>query len=116
MRYKGTTKTPAAIARELNVDALLTGSMLRSGDRISITVQLLDPATGNQVWTNRYDNDLRDVLTVRNEIVAAIVREIHAQLSPAERAARLGEACQPRSVRSLSEGAVSLVEADPRGL
>ncbi len=86
MRYKGTAKTPAEIARELNVDALLTGSMVRSGDHISITVQLLDPATGNQVWTNRYENDLRDVLTVRNEIVSAIVREIHAQLSPAERA------------------------------
>lgn len=86
MRYKGTTKAPADIARELNVNALLTGSMLRAGDRLSITVQLLDPATGNQVWTNRYENDLRDVLTVRNEIVTAIVREIHAQLSPAERA------------------------------
>jgi serine/threonine protein kinase/tetratricopeptide (TPR) repeat protein len=86
MRYKGTTRAPADIARELNVDALVTGSMLRAGDRISITVQLLDPATGNQVWTNRYENDLRDVLTVRNEIVSAIVREIHAQLSPAERA------------------------------
>ena len=86
MRYKGTTKAPADIARELNVDALLTGSMLRARDRISITVQLLDPATGNQVWTNRYENDLRDVHTVRNEIVSAIVREIHAQLSPAERA------------------------------
>ena len=85
MRYKGTTKPPAEIARELNVNALLTGSMLRAGDRISIAVQLLDPATGNQVWTNRYDNDVRDVLTVGNEIVAAIVREMHAQLSPAER-------------------------------
>src|SRR5688500_794148 len=86
MRYKGTTKAPADIARELNVDALVTGSMLRAGDRISITVQLLDPATGNQVWTNRYEDNLRDVLTVRDEIVSAIVREIHAQLSPAERA------------------------------
>jgi TolB-like protein len=86
IRYKGSDKALADIARELDVDALLTGSVLRSGDRVSITAQLLDPATGNQLWSNRYDRDLRDVLTVRNEIVAAIVGEIRAQLSPDDRA------------------------------
>ncbi len=82
--YKGTSKPPADIARELNVDALVTGSVLRSGGRVSITAQLLDPATGVQLWTNRYERDLQDVLVLRNEIVSAIVREIDAQLSPGE--------------------------------
>ena len=84
IRYKGGSKTLSEIARELNVDALLTGSVHRSGARVSITAQLIDPATGVQLWTNRYERDLQDVLALRNEIVSAIVREINAQLSPGE--------------------------------
>ncbi len=86
IRYKGANTPLADIARELNVDALVTGSVLRSGNRVSITAQLLDPATGDQMWTNRYERDLQDVLVLRNEIVSAIVREINAQLSPGEQA------------------------------
>ncbi len=86
IRYKGTNKPFEEIARELRVDALLTGSIQRSGDRVSITAQLLDPATGDQLWTNRYERSLQDVLVLRNEIVSAIVREIRAQLSPHEQA------------------------------
>ena len=91
IRYKGTSKPLEEIARELHVDALVTGSVLRSGDRVSITAQLLDPATGAQLWTNRYERSLQDVLVLRNEIVSAIVREIRMKLSPAE-AARLAAA------------------------
>ena len=86
VQYKGTKKPLDQIARELNVDALVTGSVLRSGDRLSITAQLLNPVTGAQIWANRYERNLQDVLVVRNEIVSAIVREIRAQLSPDERA------------------------------
>ena len=84
MRYKGSVKPLDQIARELKVDALITGSVQRSGRRVSITAQLLDPASGDQLWTNRYDRDLEDVLTLRNEIVSAIVREIRAELSEGE--------------------------------
>jgi serine/threonine protein kinase/tetratricopeptide (TPR) repeat protein len=91
LRYKGTSKPLEEIARDLHVDALVTGSVLRSGDRVSITAQLLDPATGAQLWTNRYERSLQDVLVLRNEIVSAIVREIRMKLSPAE-AARLASA------------------------
>jgi TolB-like protein len=86
IRYKGTSKPLEDIARELKVDALVTGSVLRSGDRVSITAQLLDPATGAQLWTNRYERDLQDVLVLRSEIVSAIVREIRMKLSPTEEA------------------------------
>jgi TolB-like protein/Tfp pilus assembly protein PilF len=86
LRYKGTNTPLADIARDLNVDALVTGSVLRSGDRVGITIQLLDPATGDQMWSNRYDRELKDVLVLRNEIVSAIVREIEAHLSPTEQA------------------------------
>jgi tetratricopeptide (TPR) repeat protein len=64
----------------------VTGSVLRAGNRVSITAQLLDPATGAQLWTNRYERDLQDVLLLRSEIVSAIVREIKMQLSPTEEA------------------------------
>ena len=59
MRYKGSNTPLAQIARELNVDALVTGSVQRSGKRVSITAQLLDPGSGDQLWTNRYERDLR---------------------------------------------------------
>ena len=86
LQYKASTKPPGQIARELNVDALVTGSVLRSGNRLSVTAQLLNPMTGAQMWANRYERNLEDVLVLRNEIVSAIVREIKAQLSPEERA------------------------------
>ena len=86
VRYKGTTKPVEQIARELNVDAVVTGAVLRSGNRVSITVHLLQPSTGHQLWSNRYDRDLTDVLVVSTEIVAGIVREIRAQVSTDERA------------------------------
>jgi TolB-like protein/tRNA A-37 threonylcarbamoyl transferase component Bud32 len=86
VRFKGARSSLAEIARELNVDALVTGAVQRSGDRISVTAQLLDPATGNQLWSNRYEHYLQDVLVLRNEIVSAIVRELRAQLSPSEQA------------------------------
>jgi len=84
MRYKGSNTPLDQIARELNVDALVMGSVQRSGRRVSITAQLLDPGSGDQLWTNRYERDLEDMLALRNEIVSAIVREIRAQLSPGE--------------------------------
>jgi TolB-like protein/Tfp pilus assembly protein PilF len=85
-RYKGTTKPFADIARELNVDALVTGAVLRAGDPVVITAQLLDPATGHQLWTNTYERNLKDILALRNEIVSAIVGEVQARLSPSEAA------------------------------
>jgi eukaryotic-like serine/threonine-protein kinase len=86
VRYKGTTKTFAEIASELKVDALVTGSVVREGSRISITAHLVDPKTGEQLWTNRYERELQDVLALRNEIVSAIVVEIRTRLSAGEQA------------------------------
>ena len=82
MRYRGTTLSFAEIARELKVDALITGSVLRSAGLVSLTVQLIDPKTEAQLWTNRYQRDLKDVIRLQNDIVAAIVGELKAQLTP----------------------------------
>ncbi len=84
MRYQDTDKPLSEIARELNVDAVITGSVLRAGDRVRVTAQLTSAATGETLWANRYERELRDVLSLQNEIVAAITREINLQLTPEE--------------------------------
>jgi len=84
IRFKG-TKTPLSrVAQELKVDALITGAVLRSGNRVRVSAQLINPATEAQVWAQSYDRDLRDILSLQNEIVSAITREVKVQLTPQE--------------------------------
>jgi len=84
LRFKG-TKTPLSqIAQDLKVDGLITGAVLRSGDRVRVTAQLINPATEAQIWAQSYERDLRDVLTLQNEIVSAITREVNVRLTPQE--------------------------------
>jgi serine/threonine protein kinase/Tfp pilus assembly protein PilF len=85
MTYKGEKKKPLRdIAEELGVDAVLEGSVLRSGDRIRITVQLIDATTDLHLWAESYDRDLADVLVLQSEVARAVAREVHAQLTPRE--------------------------------
>jgi len=91
MRYRGTDKPLPQIARELGVDAVITGSVVREGDRVRITAQLINARTEEHVWAERYERDLRDVLTLQNEIVSSIARQIELKLTPAD-AARLARA------------------------
>ncbi len=86
MRYRKTDKPLPEIARELRVDAVITGSVLRSGDRVRITAHLIRGATEEQLWGDRYERELRDVLSLQNDIVAAITRQIQLQLTPQEQA------------------------------
>jgi len=91
MRYRETDKPLPQIAGELGVDAVLTGSVLRSGERVRITAQLINARTEEHLWAERYERELRDVLTLQNEIVSSIARQIELKLTPAE-AARLARA------------------------
>lgn len=84
MRYRKSEKPLAQIARELHVDALITGSVLRSGTRVQVTAHLLNPATEEQIWGDRYERELRDVLSLQNDIVTAITRGIKLKLAPDE--------------------------------
>ncbi len=84
MRFKG-LKTPLSqIAQELRVEGLITGAVLRSGDRVRVTAQLIDPKSGVQIWAQSYERDLRDVLSLQNDIVSAITREVNVRLTPQE--------------------------------
>jgi TolB-like protein/DNA-binding winged helix-turn-helix (wHTH) protein/Tfp pilus assembly protein PilF len=84
MQYKHTTKPLPVIGRELNVDAIVEGAVVSSGNRVRVTAQLLEAATDRHVWAGTYERDLADVLILQNELATAITREIRAKLSSAE--------------------------------
>jgi TolB-like protein/DNA-binding winged helix-turn-helix (wHTH) protein/Flp pilus assembly protein TadD len=91
MRYKGTKKTLPQIARELNVDGIVEGSVSRSGQRLRITAQLINASTDQHLWAEAYDRDLGDALKLQSEVAQVIAQQVRAQLTPQEQA-RLGSA------------------------
>ncbi|MEO7649173.1 MAG: winged helix-turn-helix domain-containing protein, partial [Bryobacteraceae bacterium] len=84
--YKGTDKPLSQIARELRVDGVVEGSVLRSGDRIRINIQLVQAGVEKRIWGQTYERDVRDVLTLQSEVTRAIVDEIRVRLTPGEQA------------------------------
>ncbi len=86
MGYKGTKKPLSSIARELGVDAVVEGSVMRSGEKVRITTQLVHGATDRHLWAESYQRDLRDVLTMQTEVARAIAREIEGKLTPQDEA------------------------------
>jgi eukaryotic-like serine/threonine-protein kinase len=89
MRFKGTTKPLPEIAHELGVDAVVEGSVQRSGGRVRITAQLIHGATDRHLWAKEYEGDMSDVLRLESEVARAIANEIRIQVTPEERG-RLG--------------------------
>jgi TolB-like protein/tetratricopeptide (TPR) repeat protein len=85
LRYRGTTRPVPEIARELGVDAIVEGSVLRVGDRVRITAQLIDARSDRHLWARSYERDLTDVLGLQMEVARAIADEIRITVSPAER-------------------------------
>jgi TolB-like protein/Tfp pilus assembly protein PilF len=84
MLYKGVRKPLREIARELEVDAIVEGTVLRAGARVRITAQLIDPLQETHLWAESYERDLRDVLALQAEVTHAIAREVHVKLTPQE--------------------------------
>jgi TolB-like protein len=78
MQYKGVKKPLPQIARELNVDAVIEGSVQRSGNRVRITTQLIEAAPDRHLWAESYERDLSDVLALQSEVARAIAGEISA--------------------------------------
>jgi len=92
-RYKGSQKPMVQIAEELKVDAVVEGSVLRSGNRVRITAQLIDAHSDRHLWSESYERDLRDVLALQNEVADAIAQKIQARVIP-----QTGERSRPRPV------------------
>jgi len=86
IHFKGTEKSLPQIARDLNVDAIIEGSVTKSGDRIRITAQLVEGATDRHLWAESYERDLKDVLALQSEVARAIARQIEVKLTPREQA------------------------------
>src|SRR3989449_62747 len=86
MLYKNVRKPLSEIARELEVDAIVEGTVLRAGHRVRITAQLIDAAKETHLWAESYERDLRDVLALQSELAQAIAREVQVKLTPQERA------------------------------
>jgi TolB-like protein/DNA-binding winged helix-turn-helix (wHTH) protein len=84
MQYKQTRKSLPEIARELNVDGIIEGTVQRSGDRVRITAQLVHGRSDKHLWAKSYERDLRDVLTLERELTQEIVLQIQAQLTTTE--------------------------------
>src|SRR5207248_3346578 len=86
MLYKGVRKPLREIARELEVDAIVEGTVLRVGRRVRITAQLIDAPKETHLWAESYERDLRDVLTLQSEVAKAIAREVRVKIAPQEQA------------------------------
>jgi TolB-like protein len=85
MQFKGAPRPPTPeIAKALNVDAVVEGSVLRAGDKVRITAQLIDARADRHLWAKSFERDSRDVLAMQDELASAIAGEINVQLTPSE--------------------------------
>ena len=87
MTYKGVHKPLSEIARELNVEAVVEGTVLRSGERVRITAQLIQVPNERHLWAKSYEGDLKDTLALQNSVSRAIAEQIQVTLNPQEEAA-----------------------------
>jgi tetratricopeptide (TPR) repeat protein len=86
MQFKGEHRPPTPeIAKTLNVDAVVEGSVFRAGDTVRITAELIDARADKNLWSNKFERNSRDVLALQDELASAIAREINIRLTPAER-------------------------------
>ena len=86
MHYKNTQKTTPEIAKELNVDGVIESSVVRSGDRVRITAQLIDARSSRErhLWSESYERDLKDVLTLQSDVARAIAGQVRVAITPDE--------------------------------
>ena len=84
MHYKGTKKSLPQIAQELQVDAVIEGTVQRADGRVRVRAQLIEARSDRHLWAQTYERDLQDVLKLQSDIAQAIAREVRAKLTPAE--------------------------------
>ncbi len=87
MEYKGTHKPLSEIARELNVDAVVEGTVQRAGDNVRITAELVQTSSDRALWAETYENQVGDILALQQQVANAIVRQIQIELTPQEQQA-----------------------------
>ena len=116
-KYKGTAASLPEIARELNVDAILEGSVILVNNRIRLSVQLVSARTDETLWAERYDRELRDVLDMQSELAGTVVREIAIQLTPSEEKKLAGHSTvNPEAYLEFLKSRHSFSDATPQAL
>ena len=105
MEYKGTKKHLPQIARELDVDGILEGSVRREGDQVRITVQLLDGPNDRHLWSEDYQREMRGILDLQRDMAQAIARHIRIEVTPQQQArANSGRAVNPEAYEAYLRG------------
>jgi len=105
MAYKRARKPLPQIARELNVDALVEGTVAHSGDRVRITAQLIDARDDKHLWSKTYDGDLRDTLSLQNNVAESIAAQIRINLDPHEQTTlRRAKTVDPQAYEAYLKG------------
>jgi TolB-like protein/class 3 adenylate cyclase len=87
MQYKGQRKPLPEIAQELKVDGVVEGTVMRAGDRVRITAQLIDARSDRHLWSDRYDRELSDVLALQSDVARAVAEQVRLELTPEEQSA-----------------------------
>jgi TolB-like protein/DNA-binding winged helix-turn-helix (wHTH) protein/Tfp pilus assembly protein PilF len=105
MTYKGTHKSLPQIARDLNVDAVVEGAVLRSGNQVRITAELILAAADKHLWAKSYEGDLRDTIALQKQVASSIAGEIRIKLTPNEQAAlKSGKRLNPEAFEAYLKG------------
>jgi TolB-like protein/DNA-binding winged helix-turn-helix (wHTH) protein len=120
MQYRNPRKPLPQIAEELNVDAVVEGSVVRSGDRIRITSQLFDAPTDKQLWAQSYEGDLAGVLGLQNQVATAVAEQTRIALTANERTQLMSKpAVNPAAYEAFLKGNYfdkNTVETEPKAL
>ncbi len=105
MTYKGARRPLPQIAHDLNVDAVVEGTVLRSGNQVRITAQLIRAADDKHLWARSYEGDLRDTLTLQSQVARSIANQVRVELTPHEQAAlRVGKRVNPEAYEAFLKG------------
>jgi tetratricopeptide (TPR) repeat protein len=109
MQYRAANKSLSAIAQELNVEAVLEGSLVRAGQDVRVTAQLIDAATDRHIWARSYDGELSDVLRLQPEIARAIAAALRSQVtSSAQDRMRSGPGINPEAYDAFLNGTFAM--------
>jgi eukaryotic-like serine/threonine-protein kinase len=117
MHYKGLRKSLPQIARELHVEAVVEGSVLRSNDRVRINARLIQVPGEKQMWAEGYERDLRDILALQSDVASAIAKEIRIKIAPEENSQLARKATvDPEAYQFYLQGRASFSRFTPESL
>jgi TolB-like protein/Flp pilus assembly protein TadD len=117
MPYKGRRTALEQVSRDLNVDAVVEGAVLREGSRVRVTAQLVRMQPKRQIWADRYEREMTSILALQADLARAIADEVYARTTKAEPALRAGaRAVDPKAYEAYLRGRYQFNKATPEGL